>query len=227
MKQWVFHGSTSSVPQKFLSLPKMGILKCLEGFGWFQGSQNGVVSPQLAWSKAAQKRPDGEHTLQKACEKFIDMCLEAGYKEHMYTKFHWVLHFPQHLAKHKMLPSCFVQERKHKMIKRPWVLNGRQTPVSAFQSRWPVYFPELANKLCKQDCRPGNMVAYELANDPAMPMDLEPVAVEQKLEELRKTESEWVATQKGLTVQSEWRSGFASLEACAASSGSNHIAEGT
>ena len=34
------------------------------------------------------------------------------------------------------------------------------------------------------------MVAYELANDPAMPMDLVPVAVEQKLEELRKMESE-------------------------------------
>ena len=63
-------------------------------------------------------------TLQQACEKFIGLCLEAGYKEYMHTKFHWVLHFPQHLAKHKILPSCFVQERKHKMIKRLWVLNG-------------------------------------------------------------------------------------------------------
>ena len=62
-------------------------------------------------------------TLQKACEKFIGMCLEAGYKKHMHTKFHWALHFPQHLANHNMLPSCFVQERKHKMIKRLWVLN--------------------------------------------------------------------------------------------------------
>ena len=63
-------------------------------------------------------------TLQKACEKFIHMCLEAGYKEYMHTKFHWILHFPQHLSNHNMLPCCFVQERKHKMIKRLWALNG-------------------------------------------------------------------------------------------------------
>lgn len=63
-------------------------------------------------------------TLQQACEKFVALCLEAGYKEYMHTKFHWALHFPQHLAKHRLLPSCFVQERKHKMIKRLWVLNG-------------------------------------------------------------------------------------------------------
>lgn len=63
-------------------------------------------------------------TLQTACHKFISNSLEAGYKEHMGPKFHWVLHFPQHLAKHSCLPSCFVQERKHKMIKRLWVLNG-------------------------------------------------------------------------------------------------------
>ncbi len=38
--------------------------------------------------------------------------------------------------------------------------------------------------------------AYELASDPTMPMDLVRIAVEEKLEELRKMESEWVATQR-------------------------------
>lgn len=166
------------------------------------------------------------------------MCLEAGYKEHMHTKFYWVLHFPQHLAKHKMLPSCFVQERKHKMIKRLWVLNGRQTPVSAFQSRFGA-FPRsceqaLQTRLPTREhgfslplgmqpcweirqchrrrharyrlrharhrrrharhlhdpCESLPTLAYEPANDPAMPMDLVRLAVEQKLEELRKMESE-------------------------------------
>ena len=71
-------------------------------------------------------------TLQQACEKFVGLCLKAGYKKHMHTKFHWVLHFPQHLQKHKILPSCFVQERKHKMIKRLWALLCK---VSFFTNR--------------------------------------------------------------------------------------------
>lgn len=57
-------------------------------------------------------------TIDRAATTFIDMCLDAGFKDHMHTKFHWVLHFGQHLKVHKILPSCFVQERKHKMVKR-------------------------------------------------------------------------------------------------------------
>ena len=51
-------------------------------------------------------------------QSFIDLCIKAEWQPYMHTKFHWCLHFQQHLSKHNMLPSCFVQERKHKVIKR-------------------------------------------------------------------------------------------------------------
>ena len=81
-------------------------------------------------------------TLQQACEKFVGLCLKAGYKKHMRTKFHWVLHFPQHLQKHKILPSCFVQERKHKMIKRLWALLCKGHAFQClFTQCVPSFFP--------------------------------------------------------------------------------------
>ena len=36
----------------------------------------------------------------------------------MHSKFHWLIHFPRHLEQFLQLPSCFVQERKHKVVKR-------------------------------------------------------------------------------------------------------------
>ena len=33
-------------------------------------------------------------------------------------KFHWLLHFGDHLRQVDMLVACFVHERKHKMVKR-------------------------------------------------------------------------------------------------------------
>ena len=66
--------------------------------------------------------------LDRSIQDFINLCIKAGWKPFMHTKFHWSLHFGQHLCKHKMLPSCFVQERKHKTIKRHLVVD-----------RWLVY----------------------------------------------------------------------------------------
>ena len=56
--------------------------------------------------------------LESACSNFIGLCLQSEWQNNMHTKFHWVLHFPGHLKLHKQLPSCFVQERKHKVVKR-------------------------------------------------------------------------------------------------------------
>ena len=66
--------------------------------------------------------------LDRSIQDFINLCIKAGWKPFMHTKFHWSLHFGQHLCKHKMLPSCFVQERKHKTIKRHLAVD-----------RWLVY----------------------------------------------------------------------------------------
>ena len=62
------------------------------------------------------------HVLERSSQNFINLCITAGWKPYMHTKFHWSLHFGHHLSKHKMLPSCFVQERKHKTIKRHLVI---------------------------------------------------------------------------------------------------------
>ena len=53
---------------------------------------------------------------------FISKCIDAKWQARMHTKFHWVLHMPGHLRQHKILPSCFVQERKHRMVKRDLIL---------------------------------------------------------------------------------------------------------
>ena len=36
----------------------------------------------------------------------------------MHPKFHWLVHLPKHLEKFKLLPTCWVHERKHRMVKR-------------------------------------------------------------------------------------------------------------
>lgn len=62
--------------------------------------------------------------LEDACGDFLKACLDCNLLNNMTTKFHWLLHFPFHVRKFeakglgRMLPSCFVQERKHKVAKR-------------------------------------------------------------------------------------------------------------
>ena len=55
--------------------------------------------------------------IHDAVQTFLNLCLKVGWKDFMHSKFHWALHFADHLQKHKQLPSCFVQERKHKVVK--------------------------------------------------------------------------------------------------------------
>ena len=68
-----------------------------------------------------QAVPHGQvqpHFLKIAIKNFLDQCLACGWRNQMFTKFHWTIHMASHLEHFKILPSCFVQERKHKTIKR-------------------------------------------------------------------------------------------------------------
>lgn len=69
-------------------------------------------------------------SIAETSSTFIAKCIDANWESSMHTKFHWVLHMAGHLRKHKMLPSCFVQERKHKVVKRALVLSSGNNAVS-------------------------------------------------------------------------------------------------
>jgi hypothetical protein len=56
--------------------------------------------------------------LRVAIHTFYESCVAAGWRDHMHPKFHWLVHFPAHLLKFGMLPTCFVHERKHRVAKR-------------------------------------------------------------------------------------------------------------
>ena len=56
--------------------------------------------------------------LDALVEKFLDLFAGAFGIEWMTPKFHWQLHFGDHLKRFKVLVNCFVLERKHRIAKR-------------------------------------------------------------------------------------------------------------
>ena len=48
----------------------------------------------------------------------MELCVEAGWRDRMIPKFHWMIHYPAHLERYGTLVTCFVHERKHKLAKR-------------------------------------------------------------------------------------------------------------
>ena len=62
--------------------------------------------------------------IDDAVSNLLSRCLDCNYVGRMASKFHWFVHFGFHIRKFQeaglgqMLPSCFVQERKHKVAKR-------------------------------------------------------------------------------------------------------------
>jgi len=58
------------------------------------------------------------HALRIAVAKLLDLCVEAGWKQYLHPKFHWLVHFAGHLEKFGCLPTCWVHERKHRVAKR-------------------------------------------------------------------------------------------------------------
>ena len=56
--------------------------------------------------------------LHDAVDEFLQACLLAGWQIYMHPKFHWCIHLAVQLKKFGLLLSCWVHERKHKMVKR-------------------------------------------------------------------------------------------------------------
>ena len=64
--------------------------------------------------------------LQVRC--FLERCLEACWQPYMVSRFHWLLHLPHHLQRFGTLPACWVNERKHRAVKR-YAQDVRNTSV--------------------------------------------------------------------------------------------------
>lgn len=60
----------------------------------------------------------GPTQLRATIALFLNSCLDAGWQDWMHPKFHWLVHLPSQLARFKALPTCWVHERKHRMVKR-------------------------------------------------------------------------------------------------------------
>ena len=71
---------------------------------------------ELLMAVAANKTSP-EYLLERI-HVFLERCAAAEWKGHMVSKFHWLLHLPDHLSRFGCLPACWVQERKHRVVKR-------------------------------------------------------------------------------------------------------------
>ena len=60
----------------------------------------------------------GWAALQRIIETFLQSCLVAGWRDHFIPKFHWTIHLFLQFRRWGLLLSCFVHERKHRMVKR-------------------------------------------------------------------------------------------------------------
>jgi hypothetical protein len=56
--------------------------------------------------------------LKTHVESLLTLCIAAGWRDMMHPKFHWLVHLPHMLAHFGSLPTCWVHERKHRMVKR-------------------------------------------------------------------------------------------------------------
>ena len=56
--------------------------------------------------------------LHDAVDSFLKSCLAAGWRQFMHPKFHWCLHLSIELREFGVLLTCWVHERKHRMVKR-------------------------------------------------------------------------------------------------------------
>jgi hypothetical protein len=56
--------------------------------------------------------------LRAEVASFLDQCVAAGWRTLMHPKFHWLVHMPFHFERFGFLPTCWVHERKHRMVKR-------------------------------------------------------------------------------------------------------------
>ena len=69
----------------------------------FQSVSYGYYNPILIKDKVSQMQ---------------DLFIECNWQQYMHSKFHWLLHMASHLTKFQLLLSCWVHERKHRIVKR-------------------------------------------------------------------------------------------------------------
>ena len=56
--------------------------------------------------------------LRTTGDNFLRACVNAGWRERLIPKFHWIIHLAIELKHFGLLLTCWVHERKHKMVKR-------------------------------------------------------------------------------------------------------------
>ena len=57
-------------------------------------------------------------SLREAVKTMLNACVAAGWRDALHPKFHWLVHLPRQLAHFGVLPTCWVHERNHRMVKR-------------------------------------------------------------------------------------------------------------
>jgi len=85
--------------------------------------------------------------LNTAIDTFLKACITAGWRSYMHPKFHWTIHLVRELQKFGMLLTCWVHERKHKMVKR-YTNNQRNTrkyELSILSEVTCQHFHDIAN----------------------------------------------------------------------------------
>ena len=73
-----------------------------------------LVDLLLAASQGRMVEP--ERILIKV-KALLNLCEHSGFKQLMHSKFHWMVHYHQELKRFKTLLTCWVHERKHKLVK--------------------------------------------------------------------------------------------------------------
>lgn len=56
--------------------------------------------------------------LQQSIDAFLSACHAAAWTARMHAKFHWMMHYSDHLQLWGTLLTCWCHERKHKLVKR-------------------------------------------------------------------------------------------------------------
>ena len=64
--------------------------------------------------------------LEQQIDAFLAACIKAGWRAYMHPKFHWCVHLARELRIFGILLTCWVHERKHKIVKQ-YTNNQRNT----------------------------------------------------------------------------------------------------
>jgi hypothetical protein len=92
--------------------------------------------------------------MRAAGDKFLRACVNAGWRERLIPKFHWIIHLAIESRWFGILLTCWVHERKHRMVKRytDQVRNTRVYEKSIMSEVICHHIAELSDA-CKFDLR--------------------------------------------------------------------------